>query len=230
MAEYTWIQLQGKDQEEDEEVFYGATAAAAAGLGGGDINIAPHVYDAVMEREVYDERMLLRELDHLKEFLVDNRNVLSSAMLTTAGSNSLEAVFGVPATVFPFLLCARESVPFVASIFESLSYHYGPLTYDNFSKYAYDVYHRERPDVLRHTPRMFRMVNKSRRGCITYEELCRWMARKLSCGNNVQPNGHLLATSMSLRLPLALVAESRDEWDAYRCVLKSLSDGDDEEY
>ncbi|TPP54824.1 hypothetical protein CGC21_24155 [Leishmania donovani] len=230
MAEYTWIQLQGKDQEEDEEVFYGATAAAAAGLGGGDINIAPHVYDAVMEREVYDERMLLRELDHLKEFLVDNRNVLSSAMLTTAGSNSLEAVFGVPATVFPFLLCARESVPFVASIFESLSYHYGPLTYDNFSKYTYDVYHRDRPDVLRHTPRMFRMVNKSRRGCITYEELCRWMARKLSCGNNVQPNGHLLATSMSLRLPLALVAESRDEWDAYRCVLKSLSDGDDEEY
>ncbi|CBZ23566.1 conserved hypothetical protein [Leishmania mexicana MHOM/GT/2001/U1103] len=230
MAEYTWVQLQAKDQEEDEEVFYGATAAAAAGLGGGDINIAPHVYDAVMEREVYDERMLLRELDHLKEFLVDNRNVLSSAMLTTAGSNSLEAVFGVPATVFPFLLCARESVPFVASIFESLSYHYGPLTYDNFSKYTYDVYHRDRPDVLRHTPRMFRMVNKSRRGCITYEELCRWMARKLSCGNNVQPNGHLLATSMSLRLPLALVSESRDEWDAYRCVLKSLSDGDDAEY
>ncbi|KAG5511211.1 hypothetical protein JKF63_07153 [Porcisia hertigi] len=229
-AEYAWIQLQAQDQEEDEEVFYGATAAAAAGLGGGDINIAPHVYDAVMEREVYDERMLLRELDYLKEFFVDNRNVLSSAMLTTAGSNSLEAVFGVPATVFPFLLCARESVPFVASIFESLSHHYGALTYDNFSKYVYDVYHRDRPDVLRYTPRMFRMVNKSRRGCITYEELCRWMARKLSCGNNVQPNGHLVATSMSLRLPLALVAESRDEWDAYRCVLKSLSDGDDEEY
>ncbi|CAJ1005764.1 hypothetical protein Q4I28_001081 [Leishmania naiffi] len=230
MAEYTWIQLQGKDQEEDEEVFYGATAAAAVGFGGGDINIAPHVYDAVMEREMYDERMLLRELDYLKEFLVDNRNVLSSAMLTTAGSNSLEAVFGVPATVFPFLLCARESVPFIASIFESLSYHYGPLTYDSFSKYTYDVYHRDRLDVLRHTPRMFRMVNKSRRGCITYEELCRWMARKLSCGNNVQPNRHLVATSMSLRLPLALVAESRDEWDAYRCVLKSLSDGEDEEY
>ncbi|KAG5485933.1 hypothetical protein CUR178_07527 [Leishmania enriettii] len=230
MAEYRWMLLQNRDQEEDEEVFYGATAAAAAGLGGGDINIAPHVYDAVLEREVYDERMLLRELDHLKEFLVDNRNVLSSAMLTTAGSNSLEAVFGVPATVFPFLLCARESVPFVASIFESLSYHYGSLTYDNFSKYTYDVYHCDRPEVLRHTPRMFRMVNKSRRGCITYEELCRWMARKLSCGNNIQPNGHLVATSMSLRLPLALVAESRNEWDAYRCVLKSLSDCDEEEY
>ncbi|KAG5507487.1 hypothetical protein JIQ42_07785 [Leishmania sp. Namibia] len=230
MAEYKWVLLQNRDQEEDEEVFYGATAAAAAGLGGGDINIAPHVYDAVLEREVYDERMLLRELDHLKEFLVDNRNVLSSAMLTTAGSNSLEAVFGVPATVFPFLLCARESVPFVASIFESLSYHYGSLTYDNFSKYTFDVYHCDRPEVLRHTPRMFRMVNKSRRGCITYEELCRWMARKLSCGNNIQPNGHLVATSMSLRLPLALVAESRNEWDAYRCVLKSLSDCDEEEY
>ncbi|KAG5486739.1 hypothetical protein LSCM1_07993 [Leishmania martiniquensis] len=229
MAEHRWRLLQDRDQEEDEEVFYGATAAAAAGLGGGDI-IAPHVYDSVLEREVYDERMLLRELDHLKDFLVDNRNVLSSAMLTTAGSNSLEAVFGVPATVFPFLLCARESVPFVASIFESLSYHYGSLTYDSFSKYTYDVYHCDRPEVLRHTPRMFRMVNKSRRGCITYEELCRWMARKLSCGNNIRPNGHLVATSMSLRLPLALVAESRDEWDAYRCALKSLSDCDDEEY
>jgi hypothetical protein len=228
--ENLWIEMQSYDQEEDEEVFYGATAAAVVGIGSGDINMAPHIYDAVMEREVYDERMLLRELDHLKDFLIEHRNVLSSAMLTTAGSNALEAVFGVPATVFPFLLCARESVPLVSSIFESLSYHYGALTYDNFSKMTYDAYHVDRPDVLRHTPRLFRMVNKSRRGCITYEELCGWVARKLSCGNNIQPNAHLLAVIMSLRLPLALVAESRESWDKQRCALKSLSDAEDEEY
>lgn len=228
--ENLWIEMQSYDQEEDEEVFYGATAAAVVGIGSGDINMAPHIYDAVMEREVYDERMLLRELDHLKDFLIENRNVLSSAMLTTTGSNALEAVFGVPATVFPFLLCARESVPLVSSIFESLSYHYGALTYDNFSKMTYDAYHVDRPDVLRHTPRLFRMVNKSRRGCITYEELCGWLARKLSCGNNIQPNAHLLAAIMSLRLPLALVAESREDWDHQRCSLKALSDAEDEEY
>lgn len=225
-----WVEMQSYDQEEDEEVFYGATAAAVVGIGSGDINMAPHVYDAVMEREVYDERMLLRELDHLKDFLIENRNVLSSAMLTATGSNALEAVFGVPATVFPFLLCARESVPLVSSIFESLSYHYGAMTYDNFSKMTSDAYHVDRPDVLRHTPRLFRMVNKSRRGCITYEELCGWLARKLSCGNNVQPNAHLLAAVMSLRLPLALVAESREEWGNKRCALRSLSDAEDEEY
>ncbi|KPI85614.1 hypothetical protein ABL78_5324 [Leptomonas seymouri] len=225
-----WIDMQSFDQEEDEEVFYGATAAAVVGIGSGDINMAPHIYDAVMEREVYDERMLLRELDHLKDFLIENRNVLSSAMLTTAGSNALEAVFGVPATVFPFLLCARESVPLISSVFESLSYHYGALTYDNFSKMTYDAFHMDRPDVLRHTPRLFRMVNKSRRGCITYEELCGWLARKLSCGNNIQPNAHLLAAIMSLRLPLALVAESRADWGNHRCALKSLSDAEDEEY
>ena len=228
--ESLWIEMQSYDQEEDEEVFYGATAAAVVGIGSGDINMVPHVYDAVMEREVYDERMLLRELDHLKDFLIENRNVLSSAMLTATGSNALEAVFGVPATVFPFLLCARESVPLVSSIFESLSYHYGALTYDNFSKMTYDAYHVDRPDRLRHTPRLFRMVNKSRRGCVTYEELCGWLARKLSCGNNIQPNAHLLAAIMSLRLPLALVAESREEWDQQRCALKSLSDAEDEEY
>ncbi|KPA83695.1 hypothetical protein ABB37_01951 [Leptomonas pyrrhocoris] len=228
--ENLWLEMQSYDQEEDEEVFYGATAAAVVGIGSGDINVIPHIYDAVMEREVYDERMLLRELDHLKDFLIENRNVLSSAMLTTTGSNALEAVFGVPATVFPFLLCARESVPLISSIFESLSYHYGSLTYDTFSKMSYDAFHVDRPDVLRHTPRLFRMVNKSRRGCITYEELCRWLARKLSCGNNIQPNAHLLAAIMSLRLPLALVAESREDWDHYRCALKSLSDAEDEEY
>lgn len=223
-----WLQLQTDDEDEDESVFYGALHAAAAEReatsGLTDLN------DAVLDREAYDEKMLLRELDHLKDFLIEHRNVLMSAMLTPTGSNCLEAVFGVPATVFPFLLCARESVPMVWCMYESLTHHYGPLFYDAFARYAHDVFQHDRADLLRHTPRMFRLVNKSRCGQITYEELCAWMARKLSCGVNMRPNNHLLATCMSLRLPFVLVRESMDEWRDRECVLKSLSDAEDEEY
>lgn len=38
---------------------------------------------------------------------MNNRNSLLSATLTAQGANKLEGVFGVPATVFPFVLCAR---------------------------------------------------------------------------------------------------------------------------
>lgn len=177
--------------------------------------------------EELEERMLMRELSYLAEFLLAHRNVLSSASLTPAGSNRLEGVFGAPSTVFSFLSCARESIAYVQTLYESLQRHYGLLTFAGFAKYSQDVFSRDHPEILRHAPRIFRTINKSRRGHITYEELCGWMGRKLSCGTNAKPDAHLLAITMSLRLPLALLLDCKAEWaNSHECALHSLSDGD----
>lgn len=172
------------------------------------------------------ETRLLEELEYVKEFLVEHRHVLSSAMLTPSGSNRLEGVFGTPATVFPYLLCSRDSIALVQTMFDSLEHHYGSLVFESFAQYTYDVFYKDRPEIIRHAPRIFRTINKSRRGYISYEEMCAWMARKLSCGSNVKPDAHLLATAMSLRLPLSLVLGKKALWQQLQCTLGSISDGD----
>ncbi|KAH9586739.1 hypothetical protein LSM04_009107 [Trypanosoma melophagium] len=175
-------------------------------------------------------RAILEELTHLREFILKHRITFYNATLTAAGSNQLEEVFGVPATVFPFLPCARESVAFVTCVFDCISATYGLLNFHNFTKYAHDVFVRDRPEIVRHAPRIFRTLNKTRTGVISFEELCCWMARKLSSGMLLRPDAHLIAIAMSLRLPLALLMDRRQQWSRMECALASLSDADVEGY
>ncbi|RNF10821.1 hypothetical protein TraAM80_01365 [Trypanosoma rangeli] len=173
---------------------------------------------------------VMRELQYTREYILEHRLTFYNAMLTTQGSNQLEEVFGVPATVFPFLPCARESVAFVTHAYDCIVAEYGPLDFHNFTKYAHDVFVRDRPEIVRHAPRIFRMLNKTRSGIISFEELCCWMARKLSSGSRLRPDSHLLAIAMSLRLPLALVLNKRHQWSRMECALASLSDANVEGY
>ncbi|ORC85313.1 uncharacterized protein TM35_000361730 [Trypanosoma theileri] len=175
-------------------------------------------------------RDVLEELIYLREFILKHRITFYNAVLTAAGSNLLEEVFGVPATVFPFLPCARESVAFVTCVFDCILSTYGPLNFHNFTKYAHDVFVRDRPEIVRHAPRIFRALNKTRTGVISFEELCCWMARKLSSGMLLRPDAHLIAIAMSLRLPLALLMDRRQQWSRMECALSSLSDADADGY
>ncbi|ESL11576.1 hypothetical protein TRSC58_00669 [Trypanosoma rangeli SC58] len=173
---------------------------------------------------------VIRELRYTREYILEHRITFYNAMLTTQGSNQLEEVFGVPATVFPFLPCARESVAFVTHAYDCIVAEYGPLDFHNFTKYAHDVFVRDRPEIVRHAPRIFRMLNKTRSGIISFEELCCWMARKLSSGSRLRPDSHLIAIAMSLRLPLALLLNKRHQWSRMECALASLSDADVDGY
>lgn len=165
-------------------------------------------------------------VDQLKSVLLLNRNILSSAMLTPAGANKLELVFGVPATEFPFLNCASESFVFVQQLYAAAVETFGRLTYENFVAYMHAVFGFDRPEVVRHVPRIFRTLNRSRNGEITFDELCGWIAKKLSTRTVRHPEQQLVATVMSLRLPYVLFADKRHLWPKLECVLRSLSDDD----
>lgn len=182
------------------------------------------------EEEEEDINDVLCELPYVRDFILQHRLTLYNAVLTTVGSNKLEEVFGVPATVFPFLPCARESVAFVTQAYDCIVSQYGPLTFCNFAHYVCDVFAQDAPEIVRHTPRIFRMLNKTRSGVISFEELCSWMARKLSSGSLLRPDAHLLATAMCLRLPLALLLDRRQQWLRMECALESLDETDTDCY
>ncbi|PWV08932.1 Present in the outer mitochondrial membrane proteome 36 [Trypanosoma cruzi] len=197
--------------------------------GAGPSGLAVGFEDGVVDDEE-DIDEVVRELHYTREYILEHRITFYNAVLTAQGSNQLEEVFGVPATVFPFLPCARESVAFVTHAYECIVAEYGPLDFHNFTKYAHDVFVRDRPEIVRHAPRIFRMLNKTRSGVISFEELCCWIARKLSSGSRQRPDAHLIAIAMSLRLPMALVFNKRKQWPRMECALASLSDADVEGY
>ncbi|CCW61084.1 unnamed protein product [Phytomonas sp. EM1] len=115
---------------------------------------------------------------------------------------------------------------FITLTFECIEKHYGPLTYENFANFIKDMFYMDRPDIVRHTPRIFRTLDAKRRGEISFEDLCSWFAKKLSCGGNLKPDAHFLAIAMTLRLPLALVLNQKPLWQGKRCAFDSFSDGD----
>lgn len=160
----------------------------------------------------------------LAEALLTNKNCFSSAMLSATGANKLEMVFGVPATHFPFLHCAAESIEFVSELYKAAVANFGRWTYENFVAFIHAVFSHDRPEVVRHVPRIFRTLNKSRTGEISFDELCAWIARKLSTRSTRHPEQHLLAIVMSLRLPYAFFVDKRHLWPKLHCVLRSLSD------
>lgn len=178
--------------------------------------------------EAEEQMNLEKELEHLKPFLIQHRHTLSSAMFTPPGANRLESVFGVPSTVFPFLLCQRESVSLVHIIYQSLNSFYGELTYGHFHRFIVDVFGNDRPDVVRHAARIFRTLNRSRTGCISYEELCGWLARKLSCSSDKQPDVQLLTVLMSLRLPMALLLDRKKYWSQRDVAFRFSLDCEDD--
>jgi hypothetical protein len=163
-------------------------------------------------------------LEQLKSALLQHRNTFSSAMLTPSGANKLELVFGVPATQFPFLNCSLESFVFVQELYSAATESFGRWTYENFVAIMHAVFSHDRPEVVRHVPRIFRTLNRSRNGEITFDELCGWIAKKLSTRTARHPEQQLLATVMSLRLPYALFADKRHLWPKLECALRSLSD------
>lgn len=175
-----------------------------------------------------EEMNLKQELVYLKLFLIHHRHTLSSAMFTPERANRLESLFGVPSTVFPFLLCQRESVSLVHAIYQNLNNFYGELTYGHFYRFVVDVFQHDRPDVVRHGARIFRTLNRSRTGSICYEELCGWLARKLSCGSEQHPDTQLLTVLMSLRLPMALLVDRQQYWSQRDVAFRFSLDGEDE--
>lgn len=203
---------------------------SGAGGDAGENSAAGRQEGGPEEEEEENREDVLRELPHVRDFILENCITFYNAMLETLGSNHLEEVFGVPATVFPFLPCARESVIFVTHAYDCIVRQYGQLTFDNFARYACDVFSQHRPEIVRHAPRIFRKLNKTRSNIISFEELCRWIALKLSSGSCVRPDAHLLAITMSLRLPLALVLDRREQWSQMECALPSLSDLDVGDY
>ncbi|CUG90339.1 Hypothetical protein, putative [Bodo saltans] len=162
--------------------------------------------------------------EQLRSALLQHRNTFSSAMLTPSGANKLELVFGVPATQFPFLNCCCESFVFVQQLYSAATETFGRWTYENFVAIMNAVFGHDRPEVVRHVPRIFRTLNRSRNGEITFDELCGWIAKKLSTRTARHPEQQLIATVMSLRLPYALFADKRHLWPKLECVLRSLSD------
>ncbi|CCW71193.1 unnamed protein product [Phytomonas sp. Hart1] len=211
------VDAANSDEEEDDDIVRGVASMS------NPVNCALNLHPCWGDSE---ERLLLRELDYVKEFLIENRHVLSSASLTVSGSNLLEGVFGVPATVFPFLIHARESLSFITSTFECIENHYGPLKYENFATFIKDMFYIDRPDIVRHTPRIFRTLDAKRRGVISFEEFCSWFAKKLSCGSNLDPDAHLITISMTLRLPLALILNLKPLWHGRKCAFESFLDCD----
>lgn len=229
--------LMQKRREDATQAFRNSIAASEKPLGGNlkTKNAFENTWDADISdvaveyfgRE-HEEIDINKELEHLKLFLLHHRHLLSSAMFTPVGANKLESLFGVPSTVFPFLLCQRESISLVHSIFKSLTSSYGGLTFKHFHHFMSDVFKHDRPEVVRHAARIFRTLNRSRTGCISYEELCSWLARKLSCDSQQQPDVQLLAVLMSLRLPMALLVDRKTCW-SQRGVTNLFSlEGDDE--
>ncbi|KAH8613102.1 hypothetical protein ERJ75_000830200 [Trypanosoma vivax] len=217
----------GPEEEEEDEGCEAEAAVSGNGSTGGAFYAQQFVDDNAYLEDIRD---VLNELSNISEFVLKHRLHFCNAVLTAAGSNQLEEVFGVPATVFPFLQCARESVAFVTQAYECIVDVYGPLNYNNFAKYVHDAFIKDRPEVVRHAPRIFRMLNKTRTGVISFEELCCWMARKLSTGLLLRPDAHLLAIAMSLRLPLALLLDRREQWGPIESALASLSDEDIDGY
>ena len=159
------------------------------------------------------------------ESLLANRILFMSASLTATGSNKLEMVFGVPALWFTFLQCSSDSIHFVKELYEAVLEKYG-WDYHNFARLVNDTFGHDRPEIVRHSPRIFRALNKSRSGKISLDELCAWLARKLSTRSSKFPDQHLLSTLMSLRLPFVLFLDKKDVWPRMECSLKSLSDDD----
>ncbi|AAZ12611.1 uncharacterized protein TEOVI_000428900 [Trypanosoma equiperdum] len=156
---------------------------------------------------------ILEELPYICEFILEHRNDFSNAVLTPGGSNLLEEVFGVPATVFPFLPCARESIAFITQSFNCIVETYGSLSSEGFCEFRSDVLNESKADVMASSQRCFRELNNSRSGIISFEELCHWMARKLSSDNTLSnPDARLLSIAMSLGLPMALLLGTRQEW------------------
>eukprot|EP00744_Colponema_vietnamica_P003728 GILI01005663.1.p1 GENE.GILI01005663.1~~GILI01005663.1.p1 ORF type:complete len:1163 (+),score=240.39 GILI01005663.1:434-3490(+) len=151
----------------------------------------------------------------LVQFLVQNRFAFMSAMLTASGSNSLETCFGTDAPHFAFLKCAYDSLFFVQVLYTLVAEEYKGWTAESFAEYINDAFDHDRPEVSRHSTRIFRALNKSRSGVITFEELCGWLAKKLSSRTTLHPDQHLVGTLMSLRLPLALFMDRRDLWRGY---------------
>lgn len=170
------------------------------------------------------ETSSITSLEELRKVLLESKNTFSSAVLTPAGANKLELVFGVPATQFPFLNCAVESYVFVHQLYTASIEAFGRWTYENFVAFIHAVFGHDRPEVVRHVPRIFRTLNRSRNGEISFDELCGWIARKLSTRTARHPEQQLVATVMSLRLPYVLFADKRHLWPKLECVLRSLSD------
>ena len=160
----------------------------------------------------------------LSQFLVHHRLVFMSAMLSTGGSNRLETCFGSDAPNFAFLRCAYDSLFFVQVLYTLISEEYGGWSVDSFENFLYEAFGHDRPEVSRHTVRIFRALNRSRSGTISFEELCAWAAKKLSSRTTLHPDQHLIATLMSLRLPLALFLDRKELWKEYVYVLRSISD------
>lgn len=179
------------------------TCEAAAAQEGWETKIAEFAADRFPKVLSEDDEELMEELAHLKAFLIEKRHVLSSAMLMPTKANLLERVFGAPSTVFPFLSCQRECLSIVRTSYQRLVHHYGEPNYQNFYSFIAAVFSADRLEVVRHAPRIFRTLNRT--GSITYEDMCRWLARKLSCGDLRRPDAHLLAVLMSLRLPVTLI-------------------------
>nr|CCC91636.1 conserved hypothetical protein [Trypanosoma congolense IL3000] len=176
-------------------------------------------FDGPPEEDLSD---IKEELPHISEFIIQNRIKLCSSVLTVSGSNQLEEVFGVPATVFPFLSCARESIAFITQVYDCFVATYGQLTLEKFTQFTSEVFKLDYIDASRQAARTFRALNKSRTGTVSFEELCHWIARKLSDDPLNRPDARLLAITTSLGLPLALVLEWRHQWLPAQCNLMSF--------
>ena len=147
-----------------------------------------------------------------------------SAMTTVSGSNRLESCFGSDAPNFAFLRCAFDSLLFVKVLYTLAVEKYPDWTAETFGVYINEMFSHDREEVISHHTRIFRALNKTRSGNISYEELCAWLARKLSTRSSLPPDQHLVASLMSIRLPLLLFIDRRSLWSNYLCSLKSVSD------
>jgi hypothetical protein len=164
-------------------------------------------------------------VDSVADCLIANRVSFMSASLTTSGANKLEKVFGAPAHWFTFLQCSSDSISFVNELYDIVMERYG-WEYTSFARLINDAFGHDRAEIVRHTPRIFRALNRSRSGNISLDELCAWLARKLSTRTSKHPDQHLLSTLMSLRLPYALFLDKKDLWSRMECSVKSISDDD----
>jgi hypothetical protein len=165
-------------------------------------------------------------VEALARLLIENRMLFASFTLTTRGANMLEMIFGVPATHFSFLHCSSDSMVFVQQLYDAATGAFGKWTFENFAAFVHDVFSFDRPEIVRHVARIFRTLNRSRTGEISFEEFCGWIARKVSTRTLRHPDQHLVVTVMSLRLPFVFFMDKKALWPKLECAVRSLSEDD----
>lgn len=189
-----------------DERFSGASEGSTSWDGDVEMYVEKHIGTGTYNAS------LKQELEFLKSYLLSQLHVLTSASLFPHSANRLESLFGVPSSVFPFLMCQRESIALIKAIFNSLVEHYGELHYDSFSRFISDAC-RDRKEVVGYVGRIFRELNRSRSGFISFDELCGWLARQLSSEvPSANPDKQLLSVLMSLRFPLVLFMHWKPAW------------------